>query len=209
MDQILAAIKDWLDDNWLKFLTGLLIAAAGWVLGQWRARKNWQRREFHDRLNVSLNSIVDGRLMIRTILEKGSRDIFLNDLAASSVTAASQKTTPGDPTLPLPKDDYWYFLNAVLNEIAEQFADGQLRRDMGLPVTAASYLICLTSECDGEVRTRKVRAMLIQRRLLENLPADRPQLESGHHGTRWKTLLFMAQEWKKNPWKFIEIELCR
>jgi hypothetical protein len=209
MDQILAAITDWLEDNWLKFLTGILIAVAGWIFGQWRARKNWQRREFHDRLNVSLNSIHEGRLMIRTILEKTCRDVFLNERAAALVSAASHETTVADPLLPLPKDDYWYYLNGVLNEIAEQFADGQIRRDMGLPVNTAQYLICLTSECDGEVRTRKVRAMLIQRRVLEALPEKQPQLESGHHGIRWKTLQFMAKEWQANPWKFIEIELCR
>ncbi len=208
MEQILQAITDWLDDNWLKFLTGLLLASAGWFLGQWRARRKWHKKEFLDRLNVSLNMIQDGRLMIRTVLEKSCRDIFLNDLAVAAVTAASQQTTAADPTLPLPKDDYWYYLNSVLNEVGEQFSIGQMRRDMGQSVTRETYLIFLTSECAGAARTRKVRAMLIQKKLLENLPADAPALEAESHITRWQTLQFLAQESKLAPHKFIEMEIC-
>ena len=125
MEQILQAIAEWLDDNWLKFLTGLLLAGAGWFLGQWRARRKWQKKEFLDRLNVSLNTIQDGRLLIRTVLEKSCQEIFLNDLAVAAVTDASQRTTEGDPTLPLPQDDYWYYLNSVLNEVGEQFSEGR------------------------------------------------------------------------------------
>ena len=208
MEQILKAITEWLDDNWLKFLTGLLLASAGWFLGQWRARRKWQKKEFLDRLNVSMNTIQDGRLLIRTVLEKSCREIFLNDLAVAAVTDASQKTTEGDPTLPLPKDDYWYYLNSVLNEVGEQFAAGQIRRDMGQNVTREAYLICLTSECAGAARTRKVRAMLVQKKLLENLPAEPPTLEAESHTTRWKTLQFLSLEMQSAPHKFIEVEIC-
>ena len=208
MEQVLQAITGWLDDNWLKFLTGLFLAGIGWFLGQWRARRKWQKKEFLDRLNVSLNMIQNGKLMIRTVLEKSCRDIFLNDLAVASVTAASQKTTATDPTLPLGKDDYWYYLNSVLNEVGEQFAEGQLRRDMGQPVQCETYLICLTSECAGAARTRKVRAMLIQKKLLEHLPDEAPALEAESHITRWQTLQFLAQELKRAPHKFLEMEIC-
>jgi len=208
MEQILEAITDWLEDNWIKFLTGLLIMGVGWFLGQRRAKSNWQKKEFLDRLNVSLNMIDQKTLLIRTILEKSCKDVFLNDVAVAKILETSGKTSEADPTLPLPEADYWYYLNSVLNEVSEQFAEGQLRRDMGMPVTMKKYLICLTSECAGDLKTRKVRAMLIQSDLLQSLPEEQPQLESPHHVTRWQTLQKLAKLRVSNPYRFLEIEIC-
>jgi len=125
-----------------------------------------------------------------------------------TVLEASRKTTANDSTLPLPKGDYWYYLNSVLNEIAEKFALGAVRRDLGQPVQVASYVICLTCESAGELKTRKVRAMLIQKRLLEALPPECPQFESPHHTTRWETLKQLSAERVRNPHKFLEIEIA-
>jgi hypothetical protein len=208
MDQILEALTDWLQDNWLKFLTGLFIMAVGWFFGQRRAQASWKKKEFLDRLNVSLNSIGGGILLIRTVLEKSCKDVFLNDVAVAAIRDASGKTSESDPTLPLPEADYWYFLNSVLNEVAEQFSEGQLRRDMGLPVNIQRYLICLTSECAGELKTRKVRAMLIQTSLLDALPEEQPTFESPHHITRWDTLQKLAKLRKSSAYRFLEIEIC-
>jgi len=79
---------------------------------------------------------------------------------------------------------------------------------MDQSVARATYVIFLTSECAGAARTRKVRAMLIQKTLLENLPADQPALEAESHTTRWQTLQFLSQELKRAPHKFIEMEIC-
>jgi hypothetical protein len=95
-----------------------------------------------------------------------------------------------------------------LNELSEKFGEGQIRRDMNLQVTAATYLICLTSESAGEVRTRKIRAMLIQKELLEKLPESEPKLESPNHATRWVTLKYLAKEFQVNPHKFRAVEIC-
>jgi hypothetical protein len=208
MDQILEALTDWLQDNWIKFLTGLFIMAAGWFFGQRRAQSNWKKKEFLDRLNVSLNTIDQNTLLIRTVLEKSCKDVFLNNVAVAAIRDASGRTTASDPTLPLPEADYWYYLNSVLNEVAEQFSEGQLRRDMGLPVNTKKYLICLTSECAGELKTRKVRAMLIQTSLLDALPEEQPKFESPHHLTRWDTLQKLAKLKKTSPYRFLEIEIC-
>lgn len=208
MEQILEALTDWLQDNWIKFLTGLFIMAVGWFFGQRRAQSNWKKKEFLDRLNVSLNTINDGTLLIRTVLEKSCKDVFLNDVAVAAIREASSKTSEADPTLPLSESEYWYYLNSVLNEVSEQFSEGQLRRDMCLPVTVKRYLICLTSECAGDLKTRKVRAMLIQSSLLDALPEEQPKLEIPHHTTRWVTLQKLAKLRKSNPYKFLEIEIC-
>jgi hypothetical protein len=209
MEKLVEAITDLIEDHWVKFLTGLGVMAIGWIVGNWRAKRKWEKKEFFDRLNVSLNSISDGTLRIRTILEKSCLDVFLNSVATAEIVEAAQKTTEQDATLPLPKEEYWYFLNPVLNEVAEKFSSGIIRRDLGLNTKSAAYLICLTSECDDDVRTRKVRAMLIQKSLLEKLPKDAPKLEAESHSVRWKTLRILATEWQKNPWKFLEMEIVQ
>lgn len=208
MEAALEAVQTWFIEHLVETLGGLLVMAIGWIIGQRRAIAKWQRRNFLDRLNVSLNSLSDNRLRIRTILEKSCQEVFLNDVAVKTLQSAALKTTANDSSLPLPDSDYWYYLNSVLNEIAEKFAEGQLRRDLGLSVTSTPFLICLTCESAGELRTRKIRAMLIQKSVLENLPEKQPELESPHHITRWQTLQQLALLWKQNPTRFLEMEVC-
>jgi hypothetical protein len=208
LEQFFAAISDFIHDNWMKVLTGFVLMALGWFFGKRKARSDWRKREFFHRLNVSLNLLIPGEpLQIRTLLEKKCEDVFLNVVATDAVAAAARHTTATNPLLPLPQADYWQYLNAVLNEISEQYSIGEIRRDLGLPVTRGKYLICLTCECAGEMRTRKVRAMVIQKKHLENLPAVQPKLEHASHVTRWETLKILAEQYKKNPWQFIELEL--
>jgi len=208
MDELIEALQNLVDGNWTKLVSGLAMMLLGWWIGKWRAKAAWSRKEFLDRLNVSLNSVHNGKLLIRTVLEKSCQEIFLNTVAVEAVLDASRKTSASDSTLPLPKDEYWYYLNSVLNEIAEKFALGAVKRDLGQPMQAASYIICLTCESAGELKTRKVRAMLVQKQLLESLPTECPKLESPHHTTRWETLQQLSAERTKNPHKFLEIEIA-
>jgi len=197
-----------LREHGLKYLFGAAFGVIAWWLGNRRARAKWQKREFGDRLNVSLNTVADGRLLIRTLLEKSLSEVLLNTAAVDAVTAATKQTTAANPILPLPKDDTWYFLNAVLNEVSEKFAEGQIRRDLGQPVTCGTYLMCLTYESAGQLRTRKVRAMIIRKETLLSLPAEPPKFSSEHHITRWETLHKLKNAYQAKPWQFIELEIC-
>lgn len=197
-----------LEDNWIKIVSALVLTGVGWAVGYWRARRSWAKREFLDRLNVSLNAIDGGTLKIRTLAEVDAEAVFLNREATRRVVAAAQRTTAADPLLPLPQDDYWYYLNSVLNEVSERFAAGLLRRDLGGEVKTATYLLCLTCEAAGAARTRKLRAMLIRKDRLTALPAERPKLESPNHAVRWETLRTLAAQFRATPWRFLEIELC-
>ncbi len=207
LEQIVETLVDSLKDHAVKIITGLALMALGWFFGRRRARRDWKEQKFLDRLNISLNLLKEGVLQIRTLSEKRCEDVFLNSEAAAKVTAAAEHTTATDPLLPLPRDDYWYYLNGVLNELSEQFALGHLRRDLGCKVESAVYLMCLTCESAGELRTRKVRAMVIRKDVLSTLPAESPKFTATHHTTRWTTLQAMQAEYAKNPWRFIEVEL--
>ena len=224
LEQLLHTLIDSLKEHAVKILTGLVLMGAGWFIGFRRARASWRKREFFDRLNVSLTYLEEGTLVIRTLSEKPCADVFLNSAASDAVQQAARRTTAADPILPLPKDDYWYYLNAVLNDLSEQFAAGALRREQGHPARGEWYLVCLTSEAAGELRMRKVRAMVVRKSLLANLvmdspaadatavaatsPLSTPKFSSPHHVTRWETLKFLAVEAQRQPWRFLEVELC-
>ncbi len=172
MQDFLNTVRQIVTEHGIKVLTAATFTVAGLLIGRWRSAQSWKKREFFDRLNVSLNSLHGGKLLI-----------------------------------PIPKEDRWFYLNAVLNELSETFAEGLFKREAGKPHDAVRYLICLTNECDGEVRTRKVRAMVMRKDTLLNLPKEQPALESPNHSIRWKTLQQMQRAYSVDPTNFIEAEI--
>lgn len=194
-------------EHWLKAIVSLVFLLIGTAWGRRRARREWANKRFLDRVNFSLNTIDNGTLKIRTIAEMNCRDVFLNDVAAEQVSAATSKTTATNALLPFDKDERWFLLNAVLNELSERFGEGFIRRDMGLPVTTRVYLVCLTYENAGDLKTRKVRAMIVQRETLLNLPPEAPRFERPHHATRFQTLQQLAGSYAADPTYFLEVEL--
>lgn len=208
MDAFLKTVSEYIQEHWLKAVTAAVFLGIGWLFGKYRARQQWAKKEFLDRLNISLSTIADGKLLIRTLAEMPCEEVFLNSVAVKRLLAVAGKTTEADPIIPFEKDDYWYYLNSVLNEISEQFALGLLKRDLGLDVRKETYAICLTNECDGELRTRKVRAMVVKKSLLTGLPEKPPVFESPNHKTRWRTLGQLAAAFEKERFRFLEMEIC-
>ena len=208
MAAIIEALSEIINEHWVKFVTAAAFTIVGWGVARWRAQKQWEKREFFNRINFSLNSIHNETLLIRTLSEKPCDEVFLNPVAVDRMKNMAQLTTVENPIVPIPKDDAWYYLNAVLNELSEQFAVGLLRRDLGESVKTQAYLICLTNECGGAVRTRKVRVMVIRKDLLESLGDDPPKFERDYHAIRWNTLKHMQSVWQSASWNFLELELC-
>src|SRR5438046_9138586 len=97
LEQLFHTLSDYVKDHAVKILTGLVLMGVGWFVGFRRAKANWKKREFFDRLNISLNYIDDGMLMIRTLAEKTCEDVFLNTAASDAVQKAARKTTAADP----------------------------------------------------------------------------------------------------------------
>ena len=81
MTELVDALVEQAEDHWAKLATGLVFMILGWFFGKRRARASWAKKEFLDRLNISLNIIENGRLLIRTILEKRCEEVFLNRVA--------------------------------------------------------------------------------------------------------------------------------
>ena len=191
-------------------VTSTLTFFAGRWWGRYKAGRQWHRKEFMDRVIVSLNLFADGGLKIRTVLERSLDEVFLNAVAVEKVLAAADATTVEDPLLPLPKADRWYVLNFVLNAIAEHFVAGHIRRDAGQPVTVIKYALFLTCERVGDERIRKVRAMLVRADVLADFPYKdaMPSFENPWHSNRILTLRRAAELYAKEPDHFLTLEVC-
>jgi hypothetical protein len=188
---------------------------ASFVFGRWwgkyLARRQWEKKQFLGRVTVSLNTLADGWLKIRTIFERSLEEVFLNPVAISKVRAASLQTTVNNPLLPMEPADRWFLLNFVLNAVAERFSDGLVRHDAGENCRTVPYLIFLTCEVVGEDRIRKVRAMMIRKDVLEDFPRfDQKDVkfEQTWHEDRMVTLRRAAEVLKKEPDNFLKLEIC-
>jgi hypothetical protein len=210
---------DWLsNDSLLKaalavgvpVVTTVVSFVAGRWWGKYRARRQWERKDFLGRIIVSVNLLQEGRLRIRTIMERTLEEIFPNALVVQKVREAAEKTTVENPVMPIPKEDTWFILNFVLNHVAEHFTPGLVKLDAGLPVTKVVYAIFLTCERVGDERIRKVRAMMLRKDLLENFPyADSmPELENPWHADRIVTLRRAAELYRTRPDQFLMLEVC-
>jgi hypothetical protein len=206
------------DPEWMKravsgivifFGTTVLSFVAGRWWGKYRAKKEWDRKHFLGRITVSLNSLTDGWLKIRTIFERSLEEVFLNTVAIDKVRAASLRTTADNPLLPIAKEDRWYLLNFVLNSVAERFSEGLMRYDAGQPLRPVTYVVFLTCEVLGEDRIRKVRAMMLRKDWLENYPyaETMPKLEKEWHRDRVVTLRRAAELYRKEPDHFMALEI--
>lgn len=206
LDEILAKLPS--------LVAGALISIVSFGIGRWwgrwKAGREWKKKEFFNRVIVSLNIFADDHLKIRTVMEDSLDKVFLNQVAIDKVLAAAKACTADAPILPIEKADRWYILNFVLNEVAERFAEGQVKLDAGLPVTKLKYALFLTCEIVGEERIRKVRAMLIREPLLREFPypTTMPKLENPWHEDRIKTLRQASALYAKEPDNFLTLEVC-
>ena len=195
-------------------LVAAITSTATFFAGRWYGRyvagKQWHKKEFLDRIIISLNIFADGYLKIRTVMERSLDEVFLNRLAVDKVLAAARATTADNPVMPVAKGDRWFLLNFVLNAVAEHFVDGHIRQDAGKPVTSVRYALFLTCELVGEERIRKVRAMLMRKDLLEAFPHtdSMPKLENAWHDDRIRTLRKAAELYAKEPDHFLTLEVC-
>lgn len=198
MNQLRDILNDLVVDHWMKILFAVAIFTVGRLLGKHRARREWKTKSFMNRLTVSLNLLQPQKnngvsstlLKIRTILEADLIEILKNEAAVEELLQLAAKTTEKDPIIHLGRNS-WHLLNAVLNEVAEKFADGVLAEDLKMQVVKAEYLLVLTNERAGDLRIQKIRAMMIRADQLKLIRDQRPDLRavtSTHHWTRWDTL---------------------
>jgi hypothetical protein len=149
---------------------------AGIVYIWWQRRTAWKQKHFLSRVNFSINYIQDDALAMRTLLELPADEVWLNEHGSQAVTDASRRTTIEDPYVQLQDAaDQNFIHRAVLNALSQRYAEGYLAASLGLPVARDEYVFGITCEKFDEIRTLKVRVLLIREATLVELfgPAGR------------------------------------
>jgi hypothetical protein len=179
-----------LSENWLRMLgllTFLTILPA-----YFRARYLWRRRQFLTRINFSLNFYDDGTLRFRTLRESDLRHALLENMHAIRLLIKTARAKrPGAFLLFKDREEAWTILNALLNELSAIFAEGFVAKSMGLPTRSEWYTMGVTCEKGEDLKTTKIRLMIIPKRFLLDLDKyDRSnvQFERPHHHIRLETL---------------------
>ena len=170
-----------------------------------RRQYDWRHRRFTQQVNFSLTTPVerDGSqiLLLRTLLEDGASNVWLNEYGVSRVLKAARLTTREMPFLRIAQlRDRDLVLNAVLNVLSERFSDAFVARAVGIPIKTDVFLFGLTWERYGEMKTQKLRVILIKRADLESLFGEGSEkrdigVVEDSHRPRIETLRRMFELW--------------
>ena len=152
-------------------IAAIVAVGLSWLGALWfwyKRRSAWRSKSFMRQVNFGLNEVRDEQLLLRTLMEHNAIDVWLNEVAVDLVIAAALRTTAEQPFLSLYKDDDMaYIQRAVLNVISERYSEVWVARALGEPVKTKSFVFGLTCEKYGEMRTQKLRVMIIEEELLK------------------------------------------
>jgi len=162
-----------LDGAW-RFFTSYweIVLLAGTWLGilalAFRRRRDWRRKRFTQQVNFSLNYVQDGTLRLRTLLEDSAERVWLNDYGVGLVRQAADRTTLEQPFLRLRSArDMDYVKRAVLNVLSERFSPAFVARALGAEVRTGRFAFGITWERYGNLRTQKLRVIVMDREQLD------------------------------------------
>jgi hypothetical protein len=148
----------------------LVVTWLGIGVAYMRRRAQWRGKQFLARVNFSLNYVADNGLAMRTLLETTAGEVWLNDFGVGRVLAAARRASVDQPFLTLPEAGDLDFANrAVLNVLSERFAEAYLAASLGRPVRVAPYVFGITCEKYGDIRTLKLRVLVIAEETLAAL----------------------------------------
>jgi hypothetical protein len=176
-------------------LTLLVLTWAGIAVVWWRRRRDWAGKRFTEQVNFSLSYLEtddEGRdvLALRTLLELGARNVWLNEYGVRKVQKAAEKTTLERPFLRIrPARDMDLVRHAVLNVLSERFAQVYLARAMGAEVRTEAFLYGRTWERYGDIKTHKLRVMVVRPSDLEALFGPEGKAKNLHvtvESHRWR-----------------------
>ena len=170
---------------------------AGFGFVWWRRRAEWHRKEFLGQVNFSL-TMFGKTLEMRTLLERETAAVWPNAHGLGLLRAAARKTTEKQPFIRLKSNvDRDYLHRSVKNALSQVCPAAFVAAALGAPVRRGVFLFALTCERYPEMRTVKVRVLLIEQETLREWcsPGGKgEQLDlSQYYKTRLRTLQAMYE----------------
>ena len=168
-----------------------------------RERFDWWRRVFDNRLNVSLNTFVDGVLRLRGLDEDETKRISISPHALRLMNKSSKNTTLEDEFLRFgSKMDEWLVYREVVIGISKIFSAAIILADIRGITEEVEYLVAITDERDAAVIVRKKRAIVVQvltlQRMFRSCASVQPEIEN--QGSRIHSLATMYAEYLRGTW---------
>lgn len=207
-------VREFLEDTrpyWSN--AALVVTWLGILVVSLRKRLHWGRKQFLGRVNLSVNYVSDGRLAMRTLAEREATAVWPNEYGVKLVLKAAAKTTVGQPFIRLKRQKDVEFVNrALLNAVSEQFAGAHLAAALGVPLRSGTFLFALTYERYPNIRTLKLRVLLIEEGTLERLfgpegVVGRMEAADPVHASRLETLRLMYRLYREEPEAVGRVEL--
>jgi hypothetical protein len=203
-----------LNEHWSKLVWPALgLVPVLW--GIYRARRQWQTREFTSRFSVSLNVLRPGPdgtvLWIPAAEECDLEEVFhRNRTGVKIVRKAASAATPEEPFLiTIPEEDRRSILNEVTNRVEVMLREGSFAALAGLPVRFVTLVIGLSCEKGADVRIRKTRALVVEESLLQDIgKLDEVHFDKPHHCARRETLRHMAKLFAREPNQFARLHVA-
>ena len=175
----------------------LAVTWGGFAFAWWRRREQWRRKEFLGRVNVSLNLFGD-TLSMRTLLEVETTAVWPNAHGVRLLNAAAARTSPADPFIRLAAPaDRDYLHRAIKNALSELCPTAFIAAALGEKVRTGVFLFAVTCERYPEIRTIKLRVLLVEQNALREwcAPGGKgdPLPMPAHYRTRMRTLQAMHE----------------
>ena len=166
----------------------LAVTWGGFAFAWWRRREQWRRKEFLGRVNVSLNLFGD-TLSMRTLLEVETTAVWPNAHGVRLLNAAAARTSPADPFIRLAAPaDRDYLHRAIKNALSELCPTAFIAAALGEKVRTGVFLFAVTCERYPEIRTIKLRVLLVEQNALRET-ARTHGLEPGDQRDRRRAAL--------------------
>jgi hypothetical protein len=168
-------------------------AGLGWAW--WRRKRAWRNKEFLGQVNFTLNLFAD-TLQMRTLLELDTDKVWPNTYGVGLLRRAAQRTTLADPFIRLADPaDRDYLHRAVKNALSALCAEAFISAAAGGQSKRATFLFAITCERYPEMRTIKLRVLLIEQHALREWCAPGGKAEglpiTPYYRTRLLTLQAM------------------
>lgn len=170
-----------------------------------RKRIDWQHKRFSNQVNFSLNLIEEKNkqsyLHIRTLFEDDALNVWLNEHGVAVVRKAAAKTTLEDPFIRISdQTERDAIMTGLLNVLSEKYSEAFIARSLGLQVHTDTFLFGLTWERYGEMKTEKLRAIVVRKNILERMQGTDIKTLEASHKPRLHTLKTMYRLWcSSNP----------
>ena len=175
----------------------LAAAWAGFSLAWWRHRREWHNKEFLGQVNFTLNLFGD-TLQMRTLLELDTEKVWPNRYGVQLLRTAAKCTNLKDPFIRLTKaEDRDYLHRAVKNALSALCVPAFISAAVGGGIHRRTFLFALTCERYSEMRTIKLRVLLVEQEALAEWCAPggkAAQLPmTDYYRTRLQTLQMMYE----------------